>query len=131
MIYETIYRKLYRLIPNLDEYEIGDAAKFRASGFMDLNLDILSKDKETARIALSHYYKHPSGDMIADPDMEIRVIHAMEMAEALTYQDSFGYREVYPTPDTIDVRAKKELNTFLNRWLPNLLQQGHKLSDDE
>ena len=51
----------------------------------------------------------------------------MEMAEALTYQDCFGYREVYPTPGQVDVRAKAELNRFLSQWLSNLLAQGHQL----
>ena len=68
----------------------------------------------------------PSGNMIAGPDMEIAIYPEMKMAEALTYQDSFGYRVVYPLPDTVDLKAKQELNTFLNQWLRNLLQQGHK-----
>ena len=42
----------------------------------------------------------------------------------LTYQDSFGYREVFPVPGKVDMRAKKDLNSFLNAWLTNLLNQG-------
>ena len=55
------------------------------------------------------------------------------MAEAMTYQDSFGYKEVYHDldPETgkyrkVAPKLKKELNSFLNKWLSNLLQQGHK-----
>jgi len=48
------------------------------------------------------------------------------MAEALTYQDFFGYRRVYPEPGQVDLQAKKELNSFLNTWLSNLLTQGHQ-----
>ena len=43
--------------------------------------------------SLAHYYKQ-GGDLIPDPDMEIKVFPEFEMAEALTYQDSFGYRKV-------------------------------------
>jgi len=126
MIYETIYKKLYKLIPDLDA--INEYAKFKASGMMNLNVDILFRSKDgTIRLALSHYYKHPSGDMIADPDMEIKVFPAMEMAEALTYQDSFGYRVVYPSPGKVDVKAKAELNKFLSQWLSNLIRQDYQL----
>jgi hypothetical protein len=33
--------------------------------------------------------------MIPDPDMEITVNRKNETAEALTYQDTYGYQEVY------------------------------------
>ena len=137
MIYETIYKRLYRLVPHLDEIEVGNAVTLKASGFMDLHVDVLSKGETPhagitfTRIALSHYYRHPSGDMIADPDMEIKVYHDSKqragMAEALTYQDSFGYQEVYPDENHVRPRLKKDLNSFLSQWLKNLLQQGHRL----
>ena len=72
--------------------------------------------------------------MIADPDMEVKVYPARRMAEAMTYQDSFGYQQVYHDfdPETGQYRkfapkVKKQLNSFLNKWLSNLLQQGHKI----
>ncbi len=46
------------------------------------------------------------------------------MAEALSYQDSFGYRVVYPESGKVDIKAKKELNQFLDMWLSNLKNQG-------
>ncbi|MBL7815674.1 MAG: DUF1249 domain-containing protein, partial [Saprospiraceae bacterium] len=85
----------------------------------------------TTTIALSHYYKHPSGDMIADPDMEVKIHHNSKMAEALSYQDSFGYRQVYPQEGYVNPKAKTELNQFLNQWLNNIKQQGHTLDGDE
>ena len=135
MINETIYKKLHKLLPDLDNIE--QAVKLKADGYMDLNVDILERTDHHILIALSHYYKHPSGDMIADPDMEVKVYPSRRMAEAMTYQDSFGYREVYHDfdPETgkyrkFAPRAKKELNSFLNKWLGNLLQQGHKLKPE-
>jgi len=135
MIYETIYKKLIRLIPNLDSIAEGNAVTLKADGFMDLHVDVLGRGHTAhdgisyTRIALAHYYKHPSGDMIPDPDMEVKVYHDSKqragMAEALTYQDSFGYQEVYPDENHVRPRLKKELNSFLNQWLSNLLQQGH------
>ena len=126
MIHETIYKKLAELLPELADNRPRNR-KLEASGFMDLNVDVLYReDQDRFVIALSHYYKHGCGDMIADPDMEIAVMPGRRMAEALTYQDGFGYRRVYPEPGKVDVRAKKDLNSFLNTWLSNLLSQGHR-----
>ena len=128
--FDGLYEQLEQLIPGLRGLKAGDARKSKSAGFMDLNLDVLAKSKGELRIALSHYYKHPSGDMIADPDVEIRVylIPDWEKAEALTYQDARRYDMVYPTPETVNLTLKKSLNDFLKQWLTNLKNQGHKLS---
>ena len=120
-IYERIFRKLGKVLGDLTV--IPGYAKYQAHGFMDLNLDRLYADEESVTIALSHYFKQ-NGDMIPDPDMEVRIYPEMKMAEALTYQDSFGYREVYPAPGQVSLKAKKDLNVFLNQWLSNILEQG-------
>ncbi len=131
--YEQIYEKIYKLIPKLDIMEAGEAVKLKSEGFMDLNVDKLYHDdtKNVTIIALSHYYKHPSGDMIADPDMEIKIHHNSKMAEALTYQDSFGYSQVYPKEGFVNPKAKTELNQFLNTWLNNLKAQGHTVKGNK
>lgn len=124
-LYSRIYRKLLNVVPDL--LTIEEHGKSEVPGFMDLNLDVLTRTPSKIVIALSHYYRHPSGDMIADPDMEIAVYPDREKAEALTYQDTFGYRVVYHDGNRVDVRAKKELNAFLHQWLRNLIVQGHRI----
>jgi hypothetical protein len=37
----------------------------------------------------------------------------METVEALTFQDTYTYREGYLDGNRVDVKAKKELNAFL------------------
>ena len=118
-IYETNYNKLLKILGNLDlNFE---ALKLKSGGFMDLGVDKLGEDK----IALSHYYKQ-NGDMVADPDMIIKIHKDLKMVEAVTYQDSFGFRAVYPEEGKVDLRAKKDLNSFLGTWLRNLINQGFK-----
>lgn len=123
-----IYRKLLEVVPEL--LTIEEHGKSVVAGLMDLNLDVLQRTSSKVVIALSHYYKHPSGDMIADPDMEIAVYPDEQAAEALTYQDTFGYRVVYHGENHVDVRAKKDLNSFLHQWLRNLIEQGHRITGD-
>ena len=121
-IYERIFKKLAKILGE-DMEDLPQYQQFRARGFMELNVDLLHEDEDSITIALSHYFKQ-NGDMIPDPDMEVRIYPEMKMAEALTYQDSFGYREVYPTPSQVYLKAKKDLNIFLNQWLSYILAQG-------
>jgi len=65
-------------------------------------------------------------DKVPDPDMTVR-LWRNGMAEALSFQDSTTYREVYPEPGKANLSAKKELNSFLSLWLRNLVNQGHKV----
>ncbi|HLP98673.1 MAG TPA: DUF1249 domain-containing protein [Sideroxyarcus sp.] len=128
-IYARIYRKLKQVVP--DMLTIEESGKSKVDGYMDLSLDILHKRSTRIIIALSHYYKQ-NGDMIPDPDMQIAVYPNLELAEALAYQDSFCYREIYSDDKgTEDIKAKKELNDFLDQWLNNLIAQGHCIKADE
>jgi hypothetical protein len=77
-------------------------------GFMDLNLDLLSHNDEIITVALSHYYEQ-NGDLIPDPDMVIRIDTKTETVEALTFQDTYTYREAYLDQNRVDLKAKKEL----------------------
>lgn len=115
-----IYIRLLQVIPNLRN--IGTYAKLSASGFMDLHVDILHKNRNVWRIALAHNYMS-GGDVIPDPDMEVTVDFGNATAQAETYQDTYVYREAN------DERSEKELNEFLVLWLGNLIEQGHKIVD--
>jgi uncharacterized protein YqiB (DUF1249 family) len=118
------FQKLLRIAPKL-RHTI-EHARSRVPGFMDLNLDVLQRRVDYLRIALSHYYKHPSGDLIADPDIEIAVSFDNELAEALTYQDAFVYEAAYPEEgEPPDLEIHSRLNVFLEHWLDALAEQGH------
>ena len=127
-IYETNFQKLMELCPDLTHLRSGSYRYSNAPGFMKLNLDVLDRKGNILIVALSHYYKHPSGDMIPDPDMEIRLDLKMGTAEALTYRDSFLDQAVYPKPGSYYPKLKKSLNEFLKQWLSNCRMQGHSLT---
>lgn len=123
---EILYQKLRKIAPELDQTR--EYAKSMVAGLMDLNLDVLQRSKGYMRIALSHYWKHLSGDMIADPDMEIAVFLDQGLAEALTYQDCFIYEAAYSDGEDLpDFATHKRLQHFLSAWLDNLAEQGHVL----
>ncbi len=122
-----IYGKLLKVVPDL--LSIEEHGKSIVPEFMDLNLDILQRAPEKIIIALSHYYKHPSGDMIADPDMEIAVYPSQQFAEALTYQDGFVYQSALLDSGQVNEKLQRELNDFLSQWLTNLIEQGHQIKN--
>lgn len=121
-----IFEKLLRVAPELEGMR--EHAVSKDSGLMDLNLDVLERSGRFMRIALSHYWRHPSGDMTAEPDMKIAVFFDYRLAEALIYRDTFLYEVAYPEVNKPpDLAAHGRLNAFLEQWLDNLAAQEHVL----
>lgn len=136
--YETIFKRLKRLIPDLETLDVGAHRKFENEPYMPLHLDVLERKmgeksgSQYVRISLSHTYLQ-NGDVMADPDMEIRVWldEGWQRAEALTFQqDGLGiYQQVYPDPQHVDLRLKRQLNDFLLTWLNNIRKQEFRQVD--
>lgn len=127
IVYETIYNKLNKIL-NFTELKEMAHIKLKSSDLMDLNFDFLFEDDYSFRIAMAHNYIQ-NGDVMSDPDMEIRIIPEMKMAEAMTYQqDNLGIYQIVYSGDGkyVNPEAKKELNTFLNQWLSNILTQNYQ-----
>ncbi len=122
---ETIYNKLLKLMPDL--HTKPEYRKSEVSGYMDLNFDRLSVTGHVMTFALSHYYKHPSGDMIPDPDIVMTVDLQNHTVEPVAYQDALVYQEVYTDGQRND-RLRDSLLEFINLWLSNCIEQGHALS---
>ena len=129
IIYETMYNKLVKLgIINEDgSLKFDEYLKLKSGSFMDLNIDHLGHkdDENSIVISLAHNFIQ-NGDVMADPDMEIKIIPSMKMVEALTFQqDSTGtYQQVYLEDGRFYPAVKKDSNDFLNSWLKNLIEQG-------
>jgi len=123
-VYQQNYRKLEKIFGknwfNLKHIVL------KNEPYMKLHFEKLGEN----HFAMAHYYEQ-NGDLVADPDMEIKIHPELKMVEALTYQDSYGYRRVYPdseNPNLINVTAKVSLNKFLAFWLKNIITQGFKLT---
>ena len=121
-----IYQKLLRVAPNL--MDIKECSKSKSSGYLDLSCEILESGRDYRRIALSHYWEHPFGDLIPDPDMEVSIFFDWELAEATTYRDVFTYENAYPVDgEPPDFPVHSRINDVLEQWLQNLADQGHML----
>lgn len=135
--YTSIYKKLLKIIPGLIEHlergvESGKSVVDPDGGLMDLHMDNLGKDKDgNYLISLMHNYQQ-EGDVMRDPDMEIRLMPGMQAAEALTFHQSNPpvYQNVYVQREgkqLVNLKLKKQLNAFLNQWLRNIINQGHHI----
>jgi len=114
-IYQRMYQKMERIgIFSVRQYEV-----IERPPYVPLCIDYLGENT----YALS---QNPMiGDqLVADPDLEVRVDHQKRTAEPLTLQDKSGRRVVYPAPGRVDLAAKNELARFLDSWLDGLLVQG-------
>ena len=124
--FERIYEKLEALGVLAVIKNGGNYVKSSSGGYMDLHLDVLTKDEHCVIISLAHNFVQ-NGDVCADPDMQIRVISDAKEAEAMTFQQSIppAFQEVYPEKNKVNVMLKHQLNAFLDQWLFNAIDQGH------
>jgi uncharacterized protein YqiB (DUF1249 family) len=122
---EHIHILNYEMLKDLGALDIKHNKKIIKEGYMDLNINVLQDDDKTRVIALaSNYIK--DDDVLAEPDMVIRIWKGLTVAEALTFQqDNLGvYKEVYTAEGKANKRLNEELNRFLYQWLQNLKNQG-------
>jgi len=126
-IQHKIFEQIIQIIPDLQTRNKAGKSKLDSESLMDLNLDILYRENNTVMIALSHYYKHESGDMIADPDMCLLVNFKDRTATGRTFQDTFGYQDVLASGE-VDKKLEQSLNGFLHMWLENNISYGHKIN---
>jgi len=130
--YQRWYKQIEEIINwDLAEFLIGkvDYIKIKSSGFIDFNIDRLSNK----RIALSHYYEHESGDMIADPYIVIGIDIEKKIAYPISYKDSFSHESAYELDDEgkivgIYPEVQKELEEFFDFWIKNLKKQRSRAS---
>jgi len=76
-IYGTMFNKLVKLGIIKQDGTLGftEHLKLKSGGFMDLNIDHLSHKDDNRSIVISLAYNYiQNGDVMADPDMEIKII---------------------------------------------------------
>jgi uncharacterized protein YqiB (DUF1249 family) len=129
IIYETNFDRMVQLgiITPEGKPTFQAAKKIKNEPYMNLNLDLISRSEDEIIIAMAHNYIQ-EGDVMADPDMEIKILPKMHMIEALTFQQDRLriFQRVYLEGGRFYPNLKKDLNSFLGIWLKNLIDQGFK-----
>jgi len=126
---ERIFKKILKVFPTLKGMEEGDHVKLESGGFMPLSLDVLNINGNMVTIALAHNSVQ-NGDVMADPDMQIRLNFKIKTAQAMTFQND--YLSIYQESVFVNADGKtmcrpklmKEHNAFLDQWTKNIIDQG-------
>ncbi|MCJ7570949.1 MAG: DUF1249 domain-containing protein [Candidatus Thermoplasmatota archaeon] len=125
---DMIYRDNYRRLFLLGVMDIKSSKKIIVPGHMDLNIDVLEDDDKTRVIAMAHNIIVDC-DLIADPEMTIKLFKNTAEAKVLTYKIySLGvYEKVYESENVVDYHNSYFLNRYLNNWLITLNERGYYL----
>lgn len=128
-VYVMIYDRLQKM-GIIDENGIMKHSymKFVSGGLMPLSVDNLgcvaaSEGGSIQYLSLAHNGKQ-NGDIMRDPDMEVRIYPDTKMAEALTFKNDYVrvYQDVYTGDGRFYPKLKSELNSFLNSWLKRMIE---------
>ena len=130
-VFEINYIRLRKLIPDLD---ILDTATSIRPETIDLRLTVLERGPYTTTIALTYHFIE-GADLIAEPDLIIRIYHDARLAEVMSYQRR-AYQLDSETPWTpaaqgFVLERKWHINRFLQKWLGFCLHQGHRFTVNE
>jgi uncharacterized protein YqiB (DUF1249 family) len=125
-VYQRNYRKLLQLIPTLSDLQ--SVAKLTAPGQADIEIRIADRHREKLVLRMTHFREQGSNELVVDLDMTVAVFLRARVAEVLTYQDCFGYRQVYCTDlMAFSPLAQRDLNALLDQWLTSLVTQNRVL----
>lgn len=93
--------------------------KLSAEGFMDLTVESWHSG-ETINVSMCHYGEQ-NGDLMKDPDVLFTVNNG-----------KITYREIQNDYVSSYSENHAEIKDFMeNTWIPNLKQQGHKLTEKD
>jgi|ERR1035437_2258216 uncharacterized protein YqiB (DUF1249 family) len=133
-VFHRNYARLERIFGCvLEEIKKKQYLKLTKEPYMALSVDIIRREETGFVISMAHNFVM-NGDIVPDPDMELAIDLENKTVEALTFQNSMVFNVVYDYDikgDKIRVRPqlKKSLNSFLEGWLKNIIEQGHKITE--
>ncbi len=128
-IYESNYRKLLRLIPNLSS--IKNNAIGYSAGKPALHLEIIEKSTYSITLQLSHCFEK-APDHFFEPAVKIRIYLDARLAEVIRdHAKSDVFRMINKLEQNNKVIDYKwSLNYFLEKWLSHCLQKKYQFNEE-
>ncbi len=126
-LYESNYVRLGWLIP--DVRRLSGSVTSHVPNDCPLNLAVTDQAPYTTTFRLTYFFRD-EGDVVADPDLLVRVYHDARMAEALTCAEHHRHDVLRG----IDLICRREpgtrwmRNMMLNKWLEYCESRGHGFS---
>jgi uncharacterized protein YqiB (DUF1249 family) len=126
-LYELNYRRLRRLVPDLDRLS-GDRCS-RVHDVPDLYLHVLERHRFTVDLVLTHYFTEDEA-RVPSPDLGIRVYFDSGQAELLRMPAQLGDLMEDERRQASPLERRWFANLLLERWLHYCLGQGHRFAFD-
>lgn len=133
-----VFQQIYSQLDTLGVIDLAQRGKQNAKTknifTRHVSYDLLYKKDHLVEIAISSYWKHDSGDMMADPDIQIKLDLNQNLAIPTAFQQDgvpvIGtiYLEVYPTGEPVNKKAQSQVNHFLTVWLQQLIDQKYQFN---
>ena len=99
---------------------------------LDVSIDLISITGPVVDMAISSYWRHSSGDMMACPDIQVRYNTSSQSAHVRAFQKDgvphvgTVYIVVYSEEEEVNEKYEKPLNKYLEDWLGSLINQNYK-----
>ncbi|MDX1453899.1 MAG: DUF1249 domain-containing protein [Gammaproteobacteria bacterium] len=123
-LYESNYRRLGKLLGN--RRALPDEAVSAVRDDLDLHLRVEEQTPYTTTFRLTYRFGE-DGSGEADPDLQVRIYHDVQVAEVLSCKPTHRHHML----KRFDARGQNELasrwqrNLLLNKWLEYCLERGH------
>ena len=120
----------YRMLkPFLDGLGDGTYRKYLSDDYMPLSVDFLYDSDDGCKVYSIAHNGEMNGDLMADPDMELKIDHTAGTVEPLTFQNDYMhiFQQVYVNRNgkkLYSPRLRTDLDDFLWHWLQNIQEQG-------
>lgn len=126
-LYESNYIRLGWLVPRLPA--LGSSLVSRPGTDMPLHLSVQEVARYTTTLRLTYFFKDGC-EMIADPDLLVRVYHDAGLVEAMacTHKHRHELLRAYPTGRGSELERRWVRNMMLNKWLEYCADQGHSFN---
>lgn len=123
-VYESNFLRLLNLIPELERLD--GCYRSRVAGDCDLHLEILHRERYTLTMSMTYYFSNET-EIVADPDMLLRIYFDGQLAEAMSLgkdHHHVEFRRLFRAHGN-ELGRRWTRNIILNKWLEYLLDQGH------
>lgn len=123
-LYESNYIKLRMLVD--EPARIDDDLLSMTPGDCDLYLSVESTTRYTQVLRMTYLFDE-GGEMIADPDLVIRVYLDARMAEVAGWAEHHRHAVLQGLADRFgrELDRRWSVNMMLSKWLDYLLDAGH------
>lgn len=131
-MYEANYIRIRKLCG--DRKTMPSVAVSRVAGCMDLHLRTLVRTKDTATIALTHYFTDAkTGGRRAYPDIKLKIYYDSLQVEVLPqfcYYRNSNFR-TFDRNDASCLLQRWRMNRFLFKWLSWCDRRGHSFRTEK